>query len=975
MLTHLFRKDSLPYKSSPLRIYKSLFLLISISLLISCDQTSDAMSEDDQVEDIGSAGSAGDEVESDFELDLGVAGSVEDMRTDISLGGEEFVFNLPPCLDSSQGSYHPSGGDLVLNDRVIFSWPADSVVRLEASQDGSISEMREEGDLLYFSVSCEDQISSIDNRVQLTPVAQVRPMLQEDERYWKWRRPATLNFEIPEELGVISRDELELWWWPFKPLETLQNSNTLAEFGDAKRLMMRDPIWDESSRRLIVSIDEWGAYMITRHQGNQQSSPSAPRYRGLIGVSMGGGASAQLGARNPELFDFVAALGGASDWLYMLHYVTDRLLGGFCLDERRGEFCGTGPVTEPKEQYADFLNFIYTENGALFNRDFYVKVFQDVVLALGNPTTYSAESPYLPPGILVDELLRSKRDRCQTECRGERCDPPQEWLSLNQFYDREFNPDGAFPVIPFCDGDTDEGFEAQWSDAYHDKPTDLLLAVDYNQNGRRDRDEPIIVNTSEPFEDLGCDGLKDEDEPGYHPLLNPDPNGDNFHWLYQPFGSEGDHLFQGADGQIGLEQLERLPRSVFNLERNPIADVRDFLTRFACKEGEPGEPFDDYGLDGIPFTLSIEEGGFDWGEGNGQFDYNPHKINFITANPAFWLERALSLDRSPRFWIDGGIRDAMNFLVAGMRLAGRVHALSDRPMTLFDSFDTLLGTEFFVPQNREDDPLNGIGQHVLFRYGNPDASPEEIASGDGAHVGTDKQAVGRVNGALHWMMKSWKAELGDLPPVGITPARTVSESFESVALGGRYHFEIVLPPGYSDESNRDRRYPIIFFQHGYGQYARNLTVSNVVFNGLMGAGIWPPTLFVYPDGACSDMVHFACNDGVDNDGDSLIDLDDPGCRGNERRRVEDDEPENDNPQRCQDGIDNDRDGLIDLDDPGCLSADYDDEGECRTGTFFLPHIVNVDGVTSGRDYEGAFLDMIRYIDQKYRTLAGSSEAP
>ena len=137
---------------------------------------------------------------------------------------------------------------------------------------------------------------------------------------------------------------------------------------------------------------------------------------------MGGGASAHIGARNPALFDFVAALGGASDWLYMLHYVTDRLLSGFCGIDRRGEFCGTGAVTEPFEQYSDFLNFIYTENGALFNRDFYVKVFQDVVF-VGNSTTYRADSPYLS-AIPVEELLRS-REIVAEQSVGEDCPEPR----------------------------------------------------------------------------------------------------------------------------------------------------------------------------------------------------------------------------------------------------------------------------------------------------------------------------------------------------------------------------------------------------------------------------------------------------------------------------------------------------------------------------------------------------------------------
>lgn len=59
----------------------------------------------------------------------------------------------------------------------------------------------------------------------------------------------------------------------------------------------------------------------------------------------------------------------------------------------------------------------------------------------------------------------------------------------------------------------------------------------------------------------------------------------------------------------------------------------------------------------------------------------------------------------------------------------------------------------------------------------------------------------------------------------------------------------------------------------------------------------PGNFFVYPE--------TACNDGVDDDGDGLIDADaDPGCEN--RMSLREDPP-------CQDGRDNDGDGLVDFD--------------------------------------------------------------
>lgn len=73
---------------------------------------------------------------------------------------------------------------------------------------------------------------------------------------------------------------------------------------------------------------------------------------------------------------------------------------------------------------------------------------------------------------------------------------------------------------------------------------------------------------------------------------------------------------------------------------------------------------------------------------------------------------------------------------------------------------------------------------------------------------------------------------------------------------------------------------------------------------------------------CKGVADVECNDEDDNDGDGLIDLEDPGCGG---------DPDNDdeNPQ-CADGIDNDGDGLIDINDAGCGGdpSDDDERPEC-----------------------------------------------
>ncbi len=64
-----------------------------------------------------------------------------------------------------------------------------------------------------------------------------------------------------------------------------------------------------------------------------------------------------------------------------------------------------------------------------------------------------------------------------------------------------------------------------------------------------------------------------------------------------------------------------------------------------------------------------------------------------------------------------------------------------------------------------------------------------------------------------------------------------------------------------------------------------------------------------------------CEDGIDNDGDGLIDLADPGCENSS------DNDESDDPAlpQCNNGLDDDGDGLVDLADPGCVDSSDDNE--------------------------------------------------
>jgi len=70
-------------------------------------------------------------------------------------------------------------------------------------------------------------------------------------------------------------------------------------------------------------------------------------------------------------------------------------------------------------------------------------------------------------------------------------------------------------------------------------------------------------------------------------------------------------------------------------------------------------------------------------------------------------------------------------------------------------------------------------------------------------------------------------------------------------------------------------------------------------------------------------VVYACSDGLDDDGDGLVDLDDPGCSDAT------DDSERSPALVCDDGLDNDGDTLVDAEDAGCADPLDDSERSTR----------------------------------------------
>jgi enterochelin esterase-like enzyme len=74
-------------------------------------------------------------------------------------------------------------------------------------------------------------------------------------------------------------------------------------------------------------------------------------------------------------------------------------------------------------------------------------------------------------------------------------------------------------------------------------------------------------------------------------------------------------------------------------------------------------------------------------------------------------------------------------------------------------------------------------------------------------------------------------------------SRDLDESFRSVALNGRVHARVVLPPGYAGSG---KRYPVVYFLHGLPANAAAYRGNDWLIDALERAG---PALLVIPQGA------------------------------------------------------------------------------------------------------------------------------
>lgn len=572
-------------------------------------------------------------------------------------------------------------------------------------------------------------------------------------------------------------------------------------------------------------------------------------YRGIMGFSMGGSGSGRIGMGNPETFDFVAPLGGPTDWSYMLEHIRSYHLGGFCTEAERmagatgceaASLARTPPSLELFQHPQHFESWWYEDGyggqGGTFNRSDYIEIFRDLGSMFGNAnhdhTADGVSEPdIVPPGV-PDSVRMMSRD--------ERCSAPA--TVLTNFFDDEYNPAGTHPVITFCDGaerrdvpgDLDgEEDVGNWDPAGSQFiPIEVAVAVDLNGNGVRDAGEPVIRNGRENFVDEGCDRTASVDEAGYDALTNPDPAGDDYDFQYNPGGTEHNYLWD------------------------------------ACRGGGMAELFDDFGLDGVDGTCQLGEGPtcYDRGEGNGVFDRTRGGERMIASTPRAAVSGYESatgfvppLDDATLgrldFFADGGVRDLFNWVVMGNHSMGSFSARG-LPVRFYNGHGALHAdgreaNEF----GWESAPWEEIGRYAMVRYGSIDASLSQLERGDGGHVGTSDQLASRIYAAVALMSSRWPS--GDhraVPRCGGECAMRMD--FTSPTTGRTGPVSLVLPPGYFDPANADQTYPVMYFLHGYGMGPNDLPglgllmANDMVNLQIPGDRRLQKMIFVFPDGQC-----------------------------------------------------------------------------------------------------------------------------
>ena len=225
-------------------------------------------------------------------------------------------------------------------------------------------------------------------------------------------------------------------------------------------------------------------------------------------------------------------------------------------------------------------------------------------------------------------------------------------------------------------------------------------------------------------------------------------------------------------------------------------------------EPELGETFQDLGLDGVPGTG-------DFGEGNGQFDYDPDRAAWLSEDPLTRLAgRSASDDARQRIYMDVGTQDEFGFA------------------RHYDNFVAMLQSKGLSVRVEQGFPGNCVkvpkltDQFVLFRY----------AAGHIGIPGADSIAEDLLNGDFCGPVAIWQRLLtligylnsnfpnGFYGPgeISLNPRGEVIEMdlpSPALALGPGaspplQHVLVYRPPAFA---HSNKAFPVVYLLCGYGQ--------------------------------------------------------------------------------------------------------------------------------------------------------------
>ena len=227
-------------------------------------------------------------------------------------------------------------------------------------------------------------------------------------------------------------------------------------------------------------------------------------------------------------------------------------------------------------------------------------------------------------------------------------------------------------------------------------------------------------------------------------------------------------------------------------------------------EPELGETFQDVGLDGVPGTG-------DYGEGNGKFDYDPDRANWLAEDPLTRLQgRSAAQIQTQRIYMDVGTQDQFGF---ARHYDNFVAMLRSKGLTV-DVRDGFPGSCVQIP--------NLPQQYLLVRYA-------------GGHVGipsaddiTDNLLNGDVCGSLviwqrlltmiayldssfpNGFMGPGDLSIGNPNPLGDVMQTAISAPSldTSGATAPAQPVLIYRPPAFFHTT---RSFPIVYLLGGYGQ--------------------------------------------------------------------------------------------------------------------------------------------------------------